>query len=336
MTISLSLSRHQMRHIHKENAPTMQSTIVTILVALVLLASSAGAQSLVEQLGFQPTDKVLIINCDDLGMCHAENVATFECLTQGVATSATVMMPCPWVPEVVQWKKEHPEANLGVHLTLTAEWSRYRWPGVLGRELTRSLLDEQGYLPRDCEPLWEHVNLDEAYRECRAQVERAIELGLDPTHIDNHMGSVQLHPELWRVYLRLGQEFDLPLRLASEELYALMGAAGQRAEYTKAGVLGPDVLIHGPAITAKEPEGPADVPRFYAEILRSLKPGTVTEVYLHCGIDGPELQAIAGSHAMRQADHDWLCAPETRQLLDELGFKLISYRPIRDLQRKAG
>ncbi|MGQ9732079.1 MAG: polysaccharide deacetylase family protein [Candidatus Zipacnadales bacterium] len=305
------------------------------LAAVLWGGSSALSQSLVERLGFQPHDTVLIINCDDLGMCHAENVATFECLTEGVATSATVMMPCPWVMEVVQWKQQHPEANLGVHLTLTAEWKRYRWAGVLGRALVPSLHDEEGYLFHDNEPLWESADPDEVYRECRAQVERAIELGLEPTHIDNHMGSLQTHPTLWQIYCRLGEEFDLPLRLAAPELYALMGAAGQRDVYTQKGLLGPDVLLHGLAIPVPEPDNIAEVPAYYNEILRRLQPGKVTELYLHTALDGPELEAIAGSHARRQADHDWLCAPETRQLIDELGIKLISYRPLRELQRKA-
>ena len=152
---------------------------IPLLMIALAATSWASAQPLVQRLGFKPTDAVLIINCDDAGMCHAENLATFDCLTQGVATSATVMMPCPWVMEVVRWKQEHPDAALGVHLTLTAEWQRYRWPGVLGRALCPSLHDEEGYLFHDCEPLWEHVNADEAYKECRAQVERAIELGLD-------------------------------------------------------------------------------------------------------------------------------------------------------------
>ena len=307
-----------------------------VLVLMAALTTHVLSQSLVERLGFEATDKALIINCDDAGMCHAENQATFDSMTEGVATSATVMMPCPWVPEVVQWKKDNPDAGLGVHLTLTSEWSRFRWPGVLGRELTPSLLDADGYFPRDNEPLWETADAEEAYQECRAQVQRAIDLGLEPTHIDNHMGSLQTHPELWQVYFRVAKEFDLPIRMGSADLYAAMGAAGRRDEYAKAGILGPDVLVHGPyPPDVKGPEGLDDVPRYYNDLLRWLKPGTVTELYLHTGIDGPELQAISGSHERRQADRDWLCAPETKALIEELGIELISYRPIRELQRKA-
>ena len=307
------------------------------LVVLAVFGASVqmtlGA-SLVERLGFAPDTKVLIINCDDLGMCHAENAATFNALLNGVATSATVMMPCPWVPEVVQWKKEHPEADLGVHLTLTSEWKRYRWGPVVGRELLPSLVDPQGYMWKDCEPLWEHVKPDEAYRECRAQIEMAIRLGLDPTHIDNHMGSLQTHPELWKIYLRLAKEFNLPVRMASEELYAAMGAAGRRKIYAENGIIGPDVLIYPDALPFPEPKSPEETPAYYEKILRSLQPGKVYELYLHCALEGPELQHITGYHWRRQADYDWLVSPKTRQLIDQLGIKLIGYRPLRDLQRK--
>ena len=318
----------------KEGSALTFTRVMIVVLALGLTAKILPA-SLVEQLGFPRDAKVLIINCDDLGMCHAENAATFEALEKGVATSATVMMPCPWVPEVVRWKKEHPDADLGVHLTLTSEWTRYRWGPIVGRELVPSLVDEQGYMWRDCEPLWEHVKPEDAYRECRAQIEMAIRLGLEPTHIDNHMGSLQTHPELWKIYLRLAKEFNLPVRMASEELYAAMGAAGRRKVYAENGILGPDVLIYPNAVGVPEPKTPAETPGYYEKILRSLQPGKVYELYLHSAIDGPELQHISGYHWRRQADYEWLVSPKTRQLIRKLGIKLIGYRPLRELQRRA-
>ncbi|MGD9519305.1 MAG: polysaccharide deacetylase family protein [Armatimonadota bacterium] len=311
----------------------LRPVVLVCLSTSVIIPSVGLGASLVERLGFAPTDKVLIINCDDFGMCHAENEGTIDALLNGVATSATVMVPCPWLLEAVQWKKAHPEVDLGVHLTLTAEWNKYRWGPILGPVAVPSLIDPEGYMFDDCEPLWAHAKAEDVYRECRAQVERAVAMGLDPTHIDNHMGSLQTHPEWWRIYLRLAKEFNLPLRLASRELYLAMGAGDQRAEYDKAGILGPDVLIHDQAIPVPEPKTPAEVPGYYEAILRTLKPGTVTELYLHVALDGPELQAIAGSHARRQADHDWLVAPTTLQLIEDLGIKLISYRPLRELQQ---
>ncbi len=304
-----------------------------LLLCSTIISAPAQGASLVTRLGFEPDARVLIINCDDFGMCHAENLGTFDALLHGVATSATVMMPCSWVPEVVAWWKDHPEANLGVHLTLNCEWGHYRWRPLLGPTVP-SLLDPTGYMWDDTDPLWAHVNEDDAYRECRAQVEYALKLGLDPTHIDNHMGSLQLHPTLWRVYLRLATEFKLPLRLASAALYDAMGQKGQRAEYDKAGILGPDNLLYPDAVLFPKPKTTADLPAYYEKILRSLQPGKVTEFYLHVGIDSPEFEAVCGSHAWRQADHDWLVAPATRKLVDDLGIKLISYRPLRDLMRQ--
>ncbi|MBC7288106.1 MAG: polysaccharide deacetylase family protein [Armatimonadetes bacterium] len=314
---------------------TLRSTeLLAIVLGMSICCTGARAGSLVEQLGFSRNSIVLIINADDLGMCHAENAATFDALLNGVATSATVMMPCPWVPEVVEWKRQHPEADLGVHLTLTSEWTRYRWGPVLGRDIVRSLVDRQGYMWRSCEELWRHVKPEEAYRECRAQVEMAIRLGLDPTHLDNHMGSLQLNPQLSEIYTRLAKEFNLPVRMASEELYAAMGAAGQRKVYAENGILGPDELIYPDALPFPEPKSKEEAPAYYEKILRSLRPGRVYELYLHCAIDSPELQKITGYHWRRQADYEWLVSPKTRELIEELGIKLIGYRPLRDLQRR--
>jgi hypothetical protein len=288
--------------------------------------------SLVERLGLKAQDRALIVNCDDVGMCHAENLASFEALTSGIATSATVMMPCPWVTEVARFKKEHPTADLGVHLTFTSEWEVYRWRPVLGLGAP-SLISPEGTMWGDNDDVWKHATPEDLYREGRAQVELALALGLDPTHLDNHMGSIQLNIKLAEIYARLGKEFNLPLRLASDRLYALFGAPGHRKLYDDAGVLGPDELVYPGDLPVPEPEDPAGVPDFYAKVLGSLKPGTVTELYLHAAKDGPELESIAHSHRRRQADYEWLISPQARKLVEDLGIKLIGYRALRDLQR---
>jgi len=310
----------------------LQRASLLFLSSLIVPSASLGA-SLVERLGFSPNDRVLIINCDDFGMCHAHNLATFDALTRGVATSATVMMPCPWVAEVVQWKKTHPDADVGIHLTLTAEWDNYNWRPVLGLSVP-SLVDPDGNMWDDNLSFWQHADPEEVYRECRAQVELAIRLGLDPTHLDNHMGSLQLNPNLATIYARLGAEFNLPVRLASEKLYAAFGAVGHRKVYEDLGVLGPDVLVYPGEFACTEPKAPEEARAYYECILRALRPGTVTELYLHPALDGPELRSVTGSYLRRQADYDWLVADRTRALIDELGIKLVGYRAIRDLQRQ--
>jgi len=303
------------------------------LVPLVILASRVAADELKtipELLGYPPETKMLIINGDDFGMSHATNQAIFDALENGVLTSATVMMPTAWVKEVALWVKDHPDKAVGVHLTHTSEWKLYRWAPVAGRTAVPGMLAPDGYMWSDEADVWAHATPQEAEIEARAQIEYARSLGIEPTHIDSHMGTMQLNPAFAEVYLRLSQEYKLPQRQASKELYDALGAAGRKEAERAAGVLGPDCLIY----QIPNPKTMADVPELYNNILRNLKPG-LTELYLHPAIDGPEMQAICGSYARRDADYRWLIDPKTRQLIDELGIKLTNYRELRDAMKKA-
>lgn len=306
----------------------MRTVLAGLIFLLLVLCSTAFAQdppdTVNAMLGYPPEARLLIINADDFGMSHNTNLAIFEAFERGVLTSATLMMPTAWVKEAVDWAREHPDANVGVHLTLTSEWRRYKWGPVAGRDKVPGILDPDGYMWPDCEPVWEHATPAEAEIECRAQIDLARKMGLDPTHIDAHMGTMQLHPLFWEVYLKLSQEYKLPQRQASSAMYAMFGAPDRKQQEREAGVLGPDVLIHGVPL----PPDPAQLGEAYNNILRNLKPG-LTELYLHPALDGPEMQSISGSHQRRHADYEWLINPATRALIDELGIKLISYRELR-------
>ena len=157
--------------------------------------------SLAERLGYAPDDRLLIINCDDLGSCHAANVGTYEALRDGIATSATLMVPCPWARDAAS---RYRGEDVGVHLTLNAEHDRYRWGPITQAP---SLLDGDGGFPRTVTDVWDHADLDEVRRELPAQVERAILWGFDVSHLDSHMGTLQLRPEFFDVYLDLAVEF---------------------------------------------------------------------------------------------------------------------------------
>jgi chitin disaccharide deacetylase len=291
-------------------------------------ATDLTARPLVELLGYAATDRLLIINGDDLGMSHATNQAIFDAMEHGVLTSATLMTPTAWVKEVALWAAQHPEADIGVHLTHTAEWKLYRWGPVAGRGAVPGLVGPDGYLWPECEDVWAHATPAEAETEAHAQIEMARQLGIDITHLDSHMGAIQTNPAFWQVYLKLAGDYQLPQRQASAETYESYGFAGLKTIEKQAGVAGPDVLMVG----LPSPATLADVPELYNDVLRNLKPG-VTELYLHPALDGPEMQAICGSHARREADYRWLVDPRTRQLISNLGIKLIGYRPLRDLMR---
>ncbi|NSW58288.1 MAG: ChbG/HpnK family deacetylase [Armatimonadetes bacterium] len=310
----------------------MKTVLIVLTMTLAVHCTWVCAQdqpgTVNAMLGYPPDARLLIINADDFGMSHNTNLAVFDAFERGVLTSATVMMPTAWVKEVADWVRAHPQANVGIHLTHTSEWRNYKWGPVAGREKVPGLVSPDGYMWPDCEPAWEHATPEEAEIESRAQIELAKKMGIDPTHIDSHMGTMQLNPAFADVYLKLSQEYRLPQRQASAEMYALFGAPDRKKREREAGVLGPDVLIHGVPL----PPDPADLAEAYNNILRNLKPG-LTEFYLHPAIDGPEMQSISGSHARRHADYEWLINPATRALIDELGIKLISYRDLRDAMR---
>ena len=186
--------------------------------------ASVAVTSLAERLGYGPDDRLLIINCDDLGSCHAANVGTYEALRDGIATSATLMVPCPWARDAAS---RYRGEDVGVHLTLNAEYDRYRWGPITHAP---SLLDGDGGFPRTVTDVWDHADLDEVRRELRAQVERAILWGFDVSHLDSHMGTLQLRPEFFDVYLDLAVEFGLPLRLSGR-----VERAGHRVPVPAAG-----------------------------------------------------------------------------------------------------
>jgi predicted glycoside hydrolase/deacetylase ChbG (UPF0249 family) len=279
-------------------------------------ASDAAARpSLAERLGYRPEDRLLIVNCDDLGSSHAANVGCYESLREGVATSATLMVPCPWAREAAS---RYRGEDVGVHLTLNAEWDLYRW-GPITR--APSLLDGDGGFPRTVEDVWDHADMDEVRRELSAQIERAILWGFDVSHLDTHMGTLQLRPEFFDVYLDLAVEFRLPLRLAGASTERVVGFPFRRLA-AEEGVVFPDQLLvrRGPARDA------------IAEIVPQLRAG-VTEVLLHPAVDTPELRSFAPDWAARVDDHAALTDGTIQKLADEAGVVLIGYEPLRELQR---
>ncbi|MEX2254227.1 MAG: polysaccharide deacetylase family protein [Acidimicrobiia bacterium] len=272
-----------------------------------------------ERLGYAPDAKLLIVNCDDLGSSRAANVAVYDALRNGLATSATLMVPCPWARDAAaSWRGE----DVGVHLTLNAEWETYRW-GPITR--SPSLLDGDGGFPRTIEDTWDHADVEEVRRECRAQIERAILWGFDVSHIDSHMGTLQLRPEFFDVYLELAVDFGLPLRMGSAGGEKLVGFPYRELAEAE-GVVFTDQFVLYSGVGAR---------RHIERTLFDLRPG-VTEVYLHPAMDTDELRASHPDWAGRVEDHAFLCNdPSLPALIERAGATLIGYRELRALQRAA-
>src|SRR5438874_6514508 len=196
--------------------------------------SSAVVKSLLERLGYPPDAKLLIVHADDLGMAHSVNMASIKALETGLVSSASIMIPCPWLSEIAAYARSHPEADLGLHLTLTSEWSLYCWGPVLGKERVPSLLDSSGYLyPLENEAA-AHMDIKEVEAEIRAQIARARALGIQPTHLDSHMGTLYQSKALFETLLRVARENKLPFRVSQEWFI--------RASFMPS-VLGPNDLV---------------------------------------------------------------------------------------------
>jgi len=274
--------------------------------------------TLAERLGYGPDDRVLLINCDDLGSCHAANVGIYEALRDGVATSASLMVPCPWAREAAaRYRGE----DVGVHLTLNAEHDLYRWGPITHAP---SLLDGDGGFPRTQRDLWEHADLDEARRELRAQIERAILWGFDVSHLDSHMGTLQLKAEFFDIYLDLALEFGLPIRLSGASTERTIGFPFRKLAEEEGAVF-PDHFVYV--------RGGVGSRRAIERAVHDLQPG-VTEVYVHPAVDSPELRALTPDWAARVDDHDLVVTDRSlRTMLERAGASLIGYRELRDLQR---
>jgi predicted glycoside hydrolase/deacetylase ChbG (UPF0249 family) len=275
--------------------------------------------TLAERLGYRSDDRLLIVNCDDLGSTHAANLGIYEALRDGIATSATLMVPCPWARDAAaRYRGE----DIGVHLTLNAEYDLYRWGPITQAP---SLLDGDGGFPRTLSDVWEHADLDEVRRELRAQVERAILWGFDVSHLDSHMGSVQLRAEFFDVYLDLAVEFRLPIRLSDASTERLIGFPFRQLAADE-GVVFPDHFIYIGGVGSR---------RALERAVMDLEPG-VTEAYVHPAVETPELRAAISDWAARVDDHDLVTKDHAlRAMLDRVGVHLVGYRQLRDAQRTA-
>jgi chitin disaccharide deacetylase len=297
-----------------------------ILVCILSVGSLfAQSQTIAERLGYPRDAKLLIIHADDLAVAHSQDAATFDALDRGPVTSSSIMVPCPWLTEVADYAKVHPDADLGLHLTLTSEWKTYRWGPVESRQNVQSLLDPSGYLWNDEAVAAQHIKPDEVEREIRAQVERAISLGIHPTHLDSHMGTLFTRPDLFGVYIKVAHEYKLPF-LAVRSPDARPAMLSQLSDR--------DIVVDS-VVIASSGSAPADWGKFYADAIKNLKPG-LTEMIVHLGHDDTEMEAVMVDHpdygsAWRQRDYNVVTSPEFKNELKENHVVLVHWRDLKKL-----
>ena len=290
---------------------------------LSLLTVPLAGQTVQERLGYPAHARLLVIHADDLGMSHTVNRAIFEALEKGWVTSASILVPCPWFPEVVRFAKAHPDADLGIHLALNSEWNDFRWGPVSSKDKVASLLDADGYFPLETPAVTKNAKMAEVDAELRAQIDRARAMGIRLSHLDAHMGTAVSSPDLFKEYVRMGQVYGLPNLLARPSADQIPpGITLPPADE----ILVESVLEMSPGVDGK------DWLDWYEKTLAPLKPG-VYQVIVHLAYDDEEMRGATWDHpnwgaAWRQHDLDTVKSPEFRQFLKDQGFVLVTWKEL--------
>lgn len=299
---------------------------ILLFMTLCFGVACGQQKTLQERLGYPKDAKLLIIHADDLGVSHSENMASIHAMENGVVSSASIMVPCPWFPEIAAYAKSHPGADFGLHLTLTSEWKLYKWGPVTSHKEVSSLLDGQGYLNETTGAFLKNAKAADVEKELRSQIERAKQFGIDPTHFDSHMGAAVSSPEFLQILLKLGREYKVPVHVGREfSQFFNFDFAKHMTEK--------DINVDR-TIMATGPDYKKGMENFYTEQLKSIKPG-LNVLLLHAAYDNDEMQAVTVQHedfgaTWRQHDVNFFTSEKCKKLIANENIKVITWKEIRD------
>jgi chitin disaccharide deacetylase len=329
--------------------------IFRLLLLIIFLCNqfpvNAQDSTYAERLGFPKGAKVVILHVDDVGMSYDSDKGAIEAMEKGVANSCSVMMPCPWVPHYVHYLKQHPKTDAGLHLTLTAEWTDYRWAPISGKPAVPGLVDSEGSLWHSVEEVVKHANADEVEREIRAQVDRAKTMGFEPTHLDSHMGTLFATPAFMERYLKIGIEYGIPVMFPGGHATLIRKQMNTPADQAKmlqqvgrqlwsAGLPVLDDL-YNESYNWKIPENikllPEKLRAFktqkYIEALKSLQPG-ITMIIMHCTATTQVFQFISDSGPVRKGDLLAMTDPAFKKALEREHIILTTWRELKERRDK--
>lgn len=294
----------------------------TVIMCLGPSPARGQMKDIAKKLGYPPDAKLVVLHADDLGVAHSVDEASFAALDQKAVSAASVMAPCPWLTEVAAYAKSHPDADIGLHLTLTSEWKSYRWGPVAPKDQVSSLLAPDGYFYPDVAPVAKHATPGDVEREIRAQIELAMKMGIHPTHLDMHMGTLAARPEFYAALVKVAHEYGLPflaVRVTDErrKMLSLLSAK--------------DILFD--SLVMFDSSVPQDRwTESYVDALNSLKPG-LHYLIVHLGHDDAELRAITADHphygaAWRQRDFNAVTSPEFKQALERNHIIVVGWKDL--------
>jgi predicted glycoside hydrolase/deacetylase ChbG (UPF0249 family) len=346
--------------------------LTTLLAGFTVLTFAQQTKTYAEKLGWPKGAKVLILHVDDAGMSHDSDEGVEMATSKGVATSTSVMMPCPWVPEITKYIKDHPDLDAGLHLTLTSEWDVYRWGPLAGKINVPGLVDKQGCLYASVGAVFFSASADEIDKEIRAQLDRALSMGFKPTHLDSHMGTLFAKDAYMEKYLKLGIEKQIPVMFpGGDDLFFRAEAkAATIAELKKQGKYTEGMAIPEPAALGKakgigdmlwkkglpvlddlhnssydwqmpdiDHKTDKEIQQWYTdryiESIGRLSPG-LTMVIMHCTMPSATFKYISDTGQKRKGDLLAMLDPRLREFLKKKGYILTTWREVMDRRVKAG
>jgi predicted glycoside hydrolase/deacetylase ChbG (UPF0249 family) len=298
----------------------MKEYFLTLFLASLLFTTSGQEKTIQERLGYAKETKLLIIHADDIGVSHAENIATIHAMEKGSVNSGSIMVPCPWFMEIANYASTHPKADFGLHLTLTSEWRLYKWGPVTDRGLVPGLITDKGYFNDNNAAVAKNATPEEVEKELRGQIERAIKFGIDPTHFDSHMFCAISDQRFIPVVLKLGREYKVPVLLHPEAIKKWINV-----DLTKH-ITAHDIVVDNLYMAFPE-DYTKGMDNFYTPILKSIKPG-LSVILMHAGYDG-EMRGIMGENigygAAWRHDFTYLQVRSVKSFCEQ-NIKLITWR----------
>lgn len=300
---------------------------ILLPIFLLSLIIATAQKTLQERLGYSKDTKLLILHADDLGMSHSENAATTYAMEHGSVNSASIMVPTPWFSEIAAYSHAHPNADLGLHLTLTSEWNYLKWGPVASKSDVPGLINKNGFFFSSVDSVYRNATPVEVEKELRAQIEKAKLFGIDFTHLDSHMGTIFGNHSYLKILIRLGREYKVPVLLSKKAFFSAFNMNLDTLTTDN------DVLLDM-IYTASPQDYKNGMENYYTTVLKSLQPG-VSELIFHVGYNDSEMQAATIDHVnwgaeWRQADFNFFTSEKCKAILAEQNIHLITWREIRD------
>ncbi len=318
---------------HQKGGIDIAAMFITALAAFFILSGCSSEKKVTNagKLGYPEGSKVILLHCDDAGMCEEANIAVAHYFETGDINSAAVMVPCPYAEELVEWAKTQDSPDIGIHLTLTSEWKEYRWGPVSDSSLVAGLIDPEGKLWHDVPDVVTHATAEEVETEVRAQIDKVLAMGFTPTHIDTHMGTLYGSTEYLKVFLKIANEYNLPanaIDLSDPEIAEFFKQAGYPINEEVVGLLD-DYALPKLDFFSSVPEGKTyeEKRENFFNLLNSLEPG-ITEIIFHPSVETDNLKTIMVPWQQRVWEAQLFSDPVVKEFLEDNDIIITTWKEI--------